>query len=126
MEPSHVVERGRMREGSQSWQALACCKSRRRRRRRADQATRMRKPIGFRRHLSRGRRAEVWAPCGLLQRGDGATGFGSATEPPLEKTTVAAPRPPTGESLPWAGGLRDAAFQRKHLLESRPVADRQL
>src|ERR1700735_1417424 len=49
-----------------------------------------------------------------------------ATEPPLEKTTVAAPRPPTGESPPWAGGLRYAAFQRKHLLEPRPVADRQL
>ncbi len=43
------------------------------RRRRADQATRMRKPIGFRRHLSKGRPANAWAPCELLQRGDGAT-----------------------------------------------------
>src|SRR5208283_2555757 len=43
-----------------------------------------------------------------------------------EKLTVAAPRPSAGESPPWAGGLRDAAFQRKHLLEPRPVADRQL
>src|SRR5271166_3540088 len=34
--------------------------------------------------------------------------------------------PPTGESPPWAGRLRDAALQRKHLFEPRPVADRQL
>ena len=40
---------------------------------RADQASRMRKPIGFRRHLSRGRAANVWAPGELLQQGDGAT-----------------------------------------------------
>src|SRR5208283_5627769 len=32
----------------------------------------------------------------------------------------------TGESPPWAGRLCDAALQRKHLLEPRPVADRQL
>src|SRR5271166_1082770 len=30
MEPSHVVEGPRMREGSQSWQALAYCEGRRR------------------------------------------------------------------------------------------------
>src|SRR5271166_1297206 len=51
---------------------------------------------------------------------------GSTSEVPPEKSTAAAPRPPLEESPPWAGRLRDAAFQRKHLLEPRPVADRQL
>ena len=43
-----------MREGSQSWQAQACCKAGRRPIERHACAT----PIGFRRHISKGRPAE--------------------------------------------------------------------
>src|SRR5208283_3831685 len=101
--------------------------------RRAGRLTGRRKAPGRRGSASRHRRephrnsrAAPAPRAEWLRSRRGRTGFGSAREAPLEKSTAAAPRPPTGESSPWAGRPRDAAFQRKHLLEPRPVADREL